>query len=237
MPPSHVGLSMAFWVLLLAQTTWTWWCESVTLICSRFFGPEIWTRQSRGLFPVPWWLRTQLGRLGWLGVTRTSGGWTAGAGSWLASMLLSFLACLMLRLKDRLLTSTPRHGLSVWQGLPHSTVAGFQENVYWEQFKSKSSKIVGGSWTTSSDPALVVTQHHFCLVVLFAFVKIFLTWTFFKVFIEFASALFLLCVVVPWPWGMREPCSLTRDRTCTPSIARWSPSHWTTRKVPALLFS
>lgn len=85
------------------------------------------------LFPVPWWLRTQLGRLDWLGVTWTSGDWTAGAGSWLASMLISFLACLMLRLKDRLLTSTPAHGLSIWQGLPHRMVAGFQENVYWEQ--------------------------------------------------------------------------------------------------------
>ena len=134
MLPKHIGFSLwhsEYYCWL--KPPWTWWCKSITPICSRFCGLGIWTRQSRGLFPVPWWLRTQLGRLDWLGVTWTCWGWTTGAGSWLASMLIFFLACLMLRLKDRLLTSTRTHGLSIWQGLPHRMVAGFQENVYWEQ--------------------------------------------------------------------------------------------------------
>ena len=69
------------------------------------------------------------------------------------------------------------------------------------------------------------------------FSKIFLMWTIFKVFIEFVTLLLLFYVLVFWPWGMRDPSSPTRDRTCTPCTGRWSLNHWTARKSPILHFS
>ena len=55
----------------------------------------------------------------------------------------------------------------------------------------------------------------------------------FNVFIEFATILFLFYVLVFWPRGLWHLSSLTRDRTHTPWIWRWSLNHWTTREVPS----
>ena len=82
----------------------------------------------------------------------------------------------------------------------------------------------------------------------------FLTWTIFKVFIEFVTILLLFYVLVFWPcfiefvtilllfyvlvfWprGMWDFSSPTRDRTQTPCIGRWSFNHWTAREVPDIL--
>ena len=63
-----------------------------------------------------------------------------------------------------------------------------------------------------------------------------LMWTIFKVFTEFVTTLFLLYVLVPWPRGMWDPSSPTRDRTHTPCIGRRSPNHWTAREVPVSIF-
>ena len=66
------------------------------------------------------------------------------------------------------------------------------------------------------------------------FLKIFLMWTIFKVFIDFVTILLLFCVLFFWPQGMWDLSSPTRDRTCTPCIGRWSLNHWTTREVPGV---
>ena len=47
-------------------------------------------------------------------------------------------------------------------------------------------------------------------------------WTIFKVFIEFVTILLLFYVLVLWPRGMWDLSSLTRDRTRTPCVGRWS---------------
>lgn len=157
MLPNHVDFSLWHSEYYCWLKPWTWWCKSITLICSWFCGLGIWTRQRRDsfLFHDDWGLSWgDLTGWGWL---EHLGGWTAGAGSWLASMLISFLACLMLRLKDRLLTSTPTRGLPIWQGLPTEWWLG-SKKMYIENKHSKSKfKIVSGNWTTSSEPALVVT--------------------------------------------------------------------------------
>ena len=59
-------------------------------------------------------------------------------------------------------------------------------------------------------------------VVMWNFFKIFcfLTWIIFKVFIEFATILFLFYVLVFWPRDMCDPNSLIRDQTCTPCIGK-----------------
>ena len=68
-------------------------------------------------------------------------------------------------------------------------------------------------------------------------------WTILKVFIEFVTVLFLFYVLVFfWPRGLWDLSSLTRDRTRTPCIGKWSLNHRTAREVPgpehsALLFS
>ena len=59
----------------------------------------------------------------------------------------------------------------------------------------------------------------------------FLTWTIFKVFIEFATTLLLFHVLVFWSWGMKDLSSLIRDWTHTPCIRWQSLNHWTTREV------
>ena len=64
---------------------------------------------------------------------------------------------------------------------------------------------------------------------------LFLIWIIFKVFIEFVTILHLFYVLDFWPQGMWELNSLTRDRTCTLCIGRWSLNHWTTWEVPASL--
>ena len=66
------------------------------------------------------------------------------------------------------------------------------------------------------------------------FKKIFLTWTNFKVFIEFATILLLFYVLVFWPQGMWDLSSPTRDGIRTPCIGRRSLNHWTTREVPLI---
>ena len=61
-----------------------------------------------------------------------------------------------------------------------------------------------------------------------------LTWTIFKVIIEFCYN--IASVLVFWPQGMWDLSSPTRDRTCTPCIERRSLNHWTAREVPSLWF-
>ena len=56
----------------------------------------------------------------------------------------------------------------------------------------------------------------------------------FKVFIEFVTILFLFYVLVFWPQGMWDLCSLMRDRSGTPWNRMRSLNHWTTRKSQAL---
>ena len=65
----------------------------------------------------------------------------------------------------------------------------------------------------------------------FFFLKDFLMWTTFKVFIEFVTILLLFYVLGFWPWGTWDLSSPTRNQTCTPCIGRWSLNHWTTRVV------
>ena len=66
------------------------------------------------------------------------------------------------------------------------------------------------------------------------YLKIFLMWTIFKVFIEFTTIFFLFYVLVSWLQGMWELRSLTKDQACTPCIGRWTFIHWTAREVPRL---
>ena len=63
------------------------------------------------------------------------------------------------------------------------------------------------------------------------FLKKFLMWTVFKVFIKFAAILLLFHVLVLWPQGMWDPSSLTRDRSYTLCIKKQSLNHWTSREV------
>ena len=58
----------------------------------------------------------------------------------------------------------------------------------------------------------------------------------FKAFTEFVAVLLLFYVLVFWPWGMWDLSSLTRDRTCTLCIGRWSLIHWTIREAPQETF-
>ena len=65
-------------------------------------------------------------------------------------------------------------------------------------------------------------------------------WTIFKVFIDFVTILLLFHVLVFSSLGMwdsaswtKDSGSPTKDRSCTPSIGRQSPDHWTTREISA----
>ena len=75
---------------------------------------------------------------------------------------------------------------------------------------------------------IIIMLYSSCLF----FLKFFLMWTTFKVFIEFVTILLLFYVLVFWPGGMWGLSSLTKDWTLTPCIGRWSRNHWTTREVP-----
>ena len=70
----------------------------------------------------------------------------------------------------------------------------------------------------------------------FFFLRFFLMWTIFKVFIEFVTILLLFYVLVFWPRGMWDLSSPTRNRTRTPFIGRRSLNHWTPREVPSTSF-
>ena len=67
------------------------------------------------------------------------------------------------------------------------------------------------------------------------FLKNFLLWTIFNVFIEFVTILLLFYVLVFWPEGMWDLSSPTRDQTCTLCLGRPSFNRWTTREVPSTL--
>ena len=69
-------------------------------------------------------------------------------------------------------------------------------------------------------------------IVFLFFFKTFLTWTIFKVFIEFVTVLFLVYALVFWLQGMWDLSFPSRDRTHTLCIGRQSLNHWTTREVP-----
>ena len=53
------------------------------------------------------------------------------------------------------------------------------------------------------------------LINFYFFLRFFLMWPIPKVFIEFVTALPLLCVSAFWPWGIWDPSSSAKDRTCT----------------------
>ena len=55
--------------------------------------------------------------------------------------------------------------------------------------------------------------------IFYIFLKIFLMWTIFKVFIEFVTMLLLFYVLVFWPGVMWDLSPPTRDQTC-------NPLHW-----------
>ena len=67
------------------------------------------------------------------------------------------------------------------------------------------------------------------------FLKIFLMWTIFKVFIEFVKISLLFYVLFFWLRGMWDLSSPTWDWTCTPCTGRWSFNHWTAREVPKII--
>ena len=73
-----------------------------------------------------------------------------------------------------------------------------------------------------------------CNFLIYLFLKIFLMWTIFRVFIEFVTILLLFYVLVFWPRSMWVLSSPTRDRTSIPCIGRQSLNHWTARKVPVI---
>ena len=70
----------------------------------------------------------------------------------------------------------------------------------------------------------------------FSFLRFFLMWTIFKVFIEFFTILLLFYVLFFWPWGMWGLSSPTRDRTLTSCIGKQSLNHWVTREISAFFF-
>ena len=93
--------------------------------------------------------------------------------------------------------------------------------------------------TVTGVPASVLTwllPERVCVQTSFFFLKIFMMWTIFKVFIEFVTILLLFYVLVFWPGGMWDLSSPTRDRTHTPCMGRRSLNHWTTREVPKRSF-
>ena len=59
-----------------------------------------------------------------------------------------------------------------------------------------------------------------------------LTWTIFKVFIDFVTVLLLFYILVSWPGGRWDFGSLTRDQTHAPCSGTQKPNHWTIRAVP-----
>ena len=64
------------------------------------------------------------------------------------------------------------------------------------------------------------------------FLKIFLMWTMFKVFIEDVNNIpSVFCFVFFWPGGMWDLSSPTRDQTYTSCIGRQRLKHWTAREV------
>ena len=56
-------------------------------------------------------------------------------------------------------------------------------------------------------------------------------WTVSEVLIKSVMALPVFSILVPWPRGMWDLSSLTRDQTRTPCIGRPSPNHWTSTEV------
>ena len=90
-----------------------------------------------------------------------------GAGGWLASTLISLFACLMLGWRTSCRPAHLHMASPCGMGFLTAWQLGSQKvYIQSKQSKSKSFKTISGSWMASSDPALVVTQHHFCLVVL-----------------------------------------------------------------------
>ena len=71
-------------------------------------------------------------------------------------------------------------------------------------------------------------------LIFLSFFFFFLTWTIFKVFIEFVPNWFLLYALVFWPWVMWGLSFPTMYWTNTSYIGRWSLNHWTAREVPQI---
>ena len=69
-------------------------------------------------------------------------------------------------------------------------------------------------------------------LLIFMFLKIFLTCTIFKVFIEFVTVLLLFYVLVFHSWGLWDLRSPTRHQTWTPCSEKQSLNQCTVREVP-----
>ena len=74
--------------------------------------------------------------------------------------------------------------------------------------------------------------HLWCLI----FLKIFLMWAIFKVFIDFVTILCLFVFCFFWPQGTWNLSSRTGNRTHVPCIGRWSLNHQIAREVSLLLY-
>ena len=57
-------------------------------------------------------------------------------------------------------------------------------------------------------------------------------WTTYEVFIEFVTILLQFYIMVFWSWSIWDLSFLTRDRTHTHYIGRWSLNHWSSRGFP-----
>ena len=72
------------------------------------------------------------------------------------------------------------------------------------------------------------------------FLKIYIMWAIFKVFIEFIAILLLFYVLwfggIFQPWVMWDLIFLTRDQTHTVYIAKWNLKQWTKKEVLKTLF-
>ena len=79
--------------------------------------------------------------------------------------------------------------------------------------------------------ALLLFSHNLFIQEIFFKIYIFLMWTVFQS-LKWIWILLLFYVLVAWLWGIWDPSSLTRDRTCIRCIGRQSSSHSTTREVP-----
>ena len=84
---------------------------------------------------------------------------------------------------------------------------------------------------------VISTYHWLTCSCFILFLKTVLFLFVFKVFIEFATILFLFYVLVFWSLGRWDLSSPTRDLTHTPCVGRRSPKHWTTREVLFIFLS
>ena len=73
-----------------------------------------------------------------------------------------------------------------------------------------------------------VLIYKFNFLAIYLLKMIFFDVVHFKVFIKFVTILLLFYLFI---LAARHVSSLTKDRTCTLCVGRWSLNHWTTREV------